>query len=52
LKPLRRKPKGLSGISGRWFVNRKGGSQASASYTNAQGAASYRTRTMNEAVLI
>ncbi len=39
-------------ISGDWFANPKGVNPPSVSYTSVQGAASYRTRSMSETVLI
>ena len=39
-------------ISGDWFVSLKNANPPSASYTNAVVAASYRTRSMSETVLI
>ena len=39
-------------ISGDWFVSLKNANPPSVSYTNVQGAANYRTRSMSETVLI
>jgi hypothetical protein len=39
-------------ISGDWFGNLKGVNPPSVSYTNVQGAESYRTKSMSETVLI
>jgi len=51
-KTSEKKLASMSGTTGRWFVSPKGARQRSASYTNAVVAASYRTRSMSETVLI